>query len=543
MMKTLFFNGNILTMNDDQPHVEALLIENENIIAVGDLATIKTLLDETTQLIDLKGKTLVPGFIDGHGHAPLSALYPQFAAPPIGTVDSLEKLIAAATAYLKQHPVHGESWFLGMGYDNAAFPDKKHPTKKDLDRISTEIPIVMMHVSGHVGCVNSKALAIANITSATPNPEGGLIHKDPTTGEPTGFMEEKAIIKMMYEQLARMTDEELLEGALRSQTLHFQNGVTTAQDGCFDETTHRVLKLLQENNLLKIDYYVYPLVDSTHRSLLVGRRSKEQLYDHHLKIAGAKVYLDGSPQAKTAWLTEPYHIPPETERSDYCGYPSYESNDKVCALFKDCLENGWQVLVHCNGDAALDQFITQYERAQQETGITEDLRPVVIHCQVVREDQLDRMKEIGLRPSFFNDHVLFWGDWHLDSVLGPKRGRRISPLASAVKRGMPFTLHQDCPVALPNMILSLHNAVNRKTASGRDIGAEYAVTPLEALRAITIYGAYQCFEETTKGSLETGKRADLVVLDNDPLTMPKEEIKNIRVLATYKDGLLVHQSN
>ena len=166
----------------------------------------------------------------------------------------------------------------------------------------------------------------------------------------------------------------------------------------------------------------------------------------------------------------------------------------------------------------------------------------MVHCQTVREDQLDRMKEIGMMPTFFHDHVYLWGDVHLDSVLGPERGRRISPLASALERGIPFTLHQDTPVVAPNMILSLHHAVNRKTLSGRDIGPEFAISPLDALRAITIFGAYQIFEEDQKGSIEPGKLADFVILDKNPLDVPKETIKDIKVLQTIKRGEVVYNA-
>lgn len=541
MGKTLYLNGNVITMNDGQPKADAVLVEDGVILAVGTAAELQAMAEDGQQ-VDLAGKTMLPGFIDGHSHISQNGLFPKFDAPPIGTTDSVEQLIAQARAYLEKNPVQGDAWFVGMGYDNAAFPDGRHPDRYDLDKISADIPIVMMHASGHVGVCNSKVIEILGTNKDTPNPDGGVIQKDAQTGEPTGMMEELALTQYTLGKMPIPSAEFMMAGFQRSQDMYVSYGITTAQDGSFSKAFQPLLAYFQNNGLMKLDIYGYPLIDSADKDLMVGRKSLEAQYENHVKLAGVKLFLDGSPQAKTAWLTKPYYKVPEGESDDYRAYPVYEDDDKVCGFFKECLTNGWQVLVHCNGDAAMDQFINQYARAQQETGIATDFRPVMVHCQTLREDQLDKMKEIGILPTFFHDHVLYWGDWHLDSVLGPERGRRISPLASAVKRGMTFTLHQDCPVVPANMLLTVHNAVNRKTRSGRDIGPEFAITPIEALRAITIYGAYQCFEENQKGSIEPGKQADFVILDKSPLDVPKEEIKDIKVLQTIKAGTVVYNA-
>lgn len=539
-MKTkLFFNGDIITVNDKQPKAEAVLVEDGKIKAVGSNEDLLQQVSGDAEKIDLQGHTLVPGFVDGHSHVTFCAMFPRFDAPLVGTIDSVEKLVDHARDYLAKNPITDNSWLVGMGYDNIAFPDHKHPTIEDMDRISTEVPIVMMHSSGHVAVCNSKVFEVVGITKDTPNPEGGIFQKDAVTGELNGMVEEAALTQVVLGKMPLPTPEATAAGVLRSQALYLQHGVTTAQDGTFDPPMMQLLHHLHRQGLLSIDIFGYPQIDSPSRDFMVGKRTLEQDYVDGVKVTGVKLFLDGSPQAKTAWLTKPYHVVPEGEAEDYKGYPVYPDDDKVCDFFKDCLQNGWQVLVHANGDAAIDQFINQYARAQKETGIYDDLRPVVIHCQTVREDQLDRMKEIGMLPSYFHDHVLFWGDWHLDSVFGEERGRRISPLASSVKRNMPFTLHQDCPVAPPNMILSIHNAVNRKTQSGRNIGPEFAVDAMEALRAVTIYGAYQCFEENEKGSIEVGKKADFAVLDKNLLEVPKDTIRDTKVLQTIKNGEVV----
>lgn len=543
MGQTLYFNGTIITVNDEQPLAEAILIDGDRIKAVGALKEVEEQADANVERIDLDGKTMTPGFIDGHSHMVFSCLFPRFDAPPTGDIDSVEKLVAAIKVYLEENPIKGDNWLVGMGYDNNAFPDGKHPTRDDLDQVSTEVPIVMMHSSGHVGCCNSKVLELCGITKDTPNPEGGIFQKDPVTGEPTGMVEEAALTQYVLGKfMPRPTPEFMMEGVQRSEKLYLSHGITTAQDGSFDLHTIPLVANMHKMGLSKIDLYVFSQIEMLGDMVDQVPPSPEAEYVDGVKIGGVKFFLDGSPQAKTAWLSQPYYIVPEGEAEDYCGYPVHPSDEEVYGYFKQALEHRWQIICHANGDAAIEQFITQYARAKADTGIDEDLRSVVIHCQTVREDQLDRMKEIGLLPSFFHDHVYLYGDLHLDSVLGPERGRRISPLTSAVKRGMSFTMHQDTPVIHPNMILSVHHAVNRKTSSGREIGPEFAVDPMEALRAITIYGAYQTFEEKSKGSLEVGKLADLVILDKNPLTVPKETIKDIRVLQTIKKGEVVYQA-
>ncbi|MBM6837893.1 amidohydrolase family protein, partial [Clostridium saudiense] len=204
--------------------------------------------------------------------------------------------------------------------------------------------------------------------------------------------------------------------------------------------------------------------------------------------------------------------------------------------------NNIQVNVHCNGDAASDQFIRCYKKALELSGNKNDLRPVMVHCQTVREDQLDEMKELGILPTFFLDHIWFWGDYHYESVLGPERANRISPAKSALDRGMNFTLHQDPPVKMPNQMLAIHNAVNRETQSGRVLGEDLRISVMDAIKAVTINGAYQYFEEDSKGSIEEGKIADFIIIDKNPLEINTSELKNIKILETIKEGKVIFRN-
>lgn len=539
-MKQLFYNGTIVTVNDDMPFAEAILVEDGKIGAIGSFETVKKQQDAKTKLIDLAGKTVLPGFIDGHGHiGNLIASLPKLYPSPNGIVDSKEVLFKELRRMV-QNDLLENGWLLALGYDNAFFENGAHPTRAELDAISTEVPMLVLHASGHAGVVNSKAIELVGWTKDTPNPEGGVIQRDSATGELNGIIEEKAIHVIGLGIAMKGLDiENLANMFVNTQLFYASVGVTTAQEGGTLEDTIRVMNYCQEHDKMVIDIVSYPMMEYLPDD--VPSNTAAKVYDRHVKMTGGKVVADGSPQAKTAWMTEPYYEKPENTEEGYSGYPIY-TDDQMFAFCKQALEHDCQILVHCNGDAMIDQFIRTYRKAQAETGNMKNLRPVIIHSQTVREDQLDAMKEIGMMPSYFHDHVFYWGDWHYESVLGPERGSRISPLASTVKRGIPFTFHNDMPVTPINPIFNIHNAVNRVTRNGRKLGPEYCIDVMEAIRAVTIYGAYQHFDEVVKGSLEVGKLADMVILDKNPLTVPKETIKDIRVLETIKEGKTIYKA-
>lgn len=542
MEKILYYNGNVITMAQESPADEvadAVLVENGYIKAVGKHAELAKKFDIDKQ-IDLENRTLIPGFIDSHSHI-INQLnsFPRFAPFPEGNVNTFEDLIENIKREFARKADIAGGYFIGIGYDNAAYPDQRQLTRFDLDKISDKTPIIIYHKSLHVAVANTVALERANIHEETADPPGGVIVKD-ETGKINGVLEEKAIDLLGSFLFGISGDiEEAVDHFVQIQNMYASYGITTAQDG---GSTKPYLEVIEEAILkdkLFLDIYIYPLIASD-GALIPEVPSKEATYKNHFKIAGAKIVADGSPQAKTAWLTHPYYIPPQNESEDYSGYPLY-SDDEIIEYLTRCLKNRWQVLVHCNGDAMGDQFLRCYKKAQENTGILEDLRPVMIHAQTVREDQLDVIKELNMVVSFFHDHTYYWGDYHMESVLGPELGSRISPLKSALDRDIIFTLHQDCPIVLPNMILTLHNAVNRITKNGNPIGQEFAIDIYHAMKAITINAAYQCFDENIKGTIEEGKYADFVILSENPLNVKKEEIKDIEVLETIKQGKTIYK--
>lgn len=540
MSQIAYYNGEIITVNPNNDVVDGILIENGLILAVGSKKEIFALADETAKRIDLNGKTMLPGLIDPHGH--IVAVAQTLLLLDFSVCNSKDEILKRIENKLKHTPTNDGEWIIGFGYDHTKFSDSQHPTKFDLDAVSSEVPIFISHASGHLAVANSAALKKLGYAGDDYQvPEGGVVRTvSPDSKEPNGILEENACLNPEKKKLIPAPSfEALIDAVSKAQDIYAAYGITTAQDASVDQHIHQLLLAAANAGKLKIDIVGHAVQNVTFKLLNDASNPKRE-YVKHYKLLGGKTWLDGSPQGKTAWLTKPYFEPPKGEKKDYCGYGT-QSDAVVIDYFKGCIERSIQVNVHTNGDAAADQFIRCYDKALHETKRGDDLRPVMVHAQTVREDQLDKMKKLGIIPTFFLDHIWYWGDYHYESVLGPERANRISPAASARNRGMNFTLHQDPPVKMPDQIFAMHNAVNRQTAKGRVLGEDQRISVMDAIRAVTINGAYQYFEEDIKGSLEKGKYADLVILDMNPLKVETSQIKNIRVLQTIKQGKVVFQ--
>jgi len=335
--------------------------------------------------------------------------------------------------------------------------------------------------------------------------------------------------------LPRFDGNHMLDLLDRAQKAYAAWGITTAQDGDSSADEIGLLQRAAAAGRLELDVVSYPWVRDPDE--LDGLPAPDG-YVGGLRTGGAKLVLDGSPQGKTAWLTEPYLSPPEGWPEDYAGYGLLE-DETVAALVDRLFERRWQVLAHCNGDRSGDQFLDAVEKATVKHGPA-DRRPVMIHAQTVREDQLDRMARLGIVPSFFVAHTFYWGDWHRDVVLGEERAARISPARSAVERGMAFTIHNDSPVVPSDSWRLLWSAVTRTTRSGAVLGDRQRIDVGTALHALTSGGAFQHFEEADKGRIVPGGRADLAVLDSDPREMEADALRTITVSETVKEGRTIH---
>ena len=535
---TIYFGGPIVTVDDALPAAEAVAVRAGRIQAVGAMADLEPLTGPDTQRVDLSGRTLAPGFVDGHVHVNglgLQAVGANLLAPPDGEIRNIDDLVESFREWAENSDDDERfGWIFGMGFDDAVLEERRFPTRDDLDRVSTEMPVMAIHISGHFASVNSKGLEVIGYTADTPDPEGGLIRRRPGSTEPDGVLEELAAIPVFMRELSPRTPEDVRYVMEQGLELAMSFGYTTAQEGRAFVQSHDALAGYAEEVGFPIDVVSY--IDYSDLSPL---RSDWQSNDYRsgYRVGGVKITMDGSPQGRTAWRTEPYLLPPEGQGPDYAGYPAIPDDQVVIDIVDQAYREGWQVLMHANGDAAVDQMIRSIRPAQERYG-PGDRRHVLVHGQYTRLDQLPELAELQIVGSFFPMHTFYWGDWHSE-LIGPDKARHISPTRSALDLGIPITSHTDAPVVLPNLMQVAWATVNRVTRSGKVLGPEERLTPEEALKAITLWGAWQHFEENEKGSITPGKRADLVILSDNPLTIEPMRMNEIVVLETIKDGQTV----
>ena len=518
----LYFNGDILTL-ENELYVEAVLVKGNQIAKIGSKEELLKFACENVELVDLEGKTLIPSFIDAHSH--FSGYASSLTQVNLSECTNFEEIKEAIENFIAKNNVPEGNWIQANGYDQNFLDEKAHPTKDILDSAAPKNPVFAKQASGHMGVINTMGLNELGITEYTTSPEGGLIEKK--DNELTGYVEETAYFDYV-QKLPMMSNEEFFASLITAQNEYARFGVTTAQEGYVVELLADVYNYLAYANMLKIDIVGY--MDMSKADILKEKfATSMKKYNNHFKIGGYKTFLDGSPQGKTAWMKTPY-----VGEESYCGYGT-QSDEQVKASLEMALNEDMQILVHTNGDAACQQYIDQFKAALQSTKSTNQIRPVIVHAQTLDKDQLDDVKTLGMIPSFFVAHVMHWGDIHIANF-GMDRASRISMAKSARDKNIPYTFHQDTPVIDPNMLETMHAAVNRITKNGVLLGADERIFPLDALKAVTKNAAYQYFEEDTKGTIAEGKLADLVILDKNPLKVDVTEIKDIQVLETIKEG-------
>jgi len=528
-------SSNVILMNADKDAAPlSIAIADKKIIWIGSIKEGKKI---EGQHRDYGNQSILPGFIDAHGHASFVAFSTQvanIASKPVGPVNAIENIQLELKEFIDKGNLKPGEWVIGMGYDDSLLEEQRHPTRKDLDAVSTTNPIYLIHVSGHLGAANTLGLSLANITSESQDPSGGKIRREINSSQPNGVLEETAAYPV--QQLAMTSYKDPMGSVVKAMKVYASNGITTAQDGASNQSSIGLLQAANSQNLLTLDVISFPIAqgvpDESIQSLNFGT------YEGRLKIGGIKLILDGSPQGKTAYITKPYLVPPHGQDEQYKGYPLIPQ-ESVDQLINKYSMAEIPIMAHANGDAAADMLL----EAVRKSSISSDHRTVMIHAQTVREDQLDQMKKLKIIPSYFSSHTFYWGDWHRDSVFGNERASRISPTNSTLKRGMPFTVHNDAPIVPPDMIRLLWSTTNRLTRSGKVLGPDQRISTYDALKAMTINAAYQHFEEDIKGTIEVGKLADLVVLSENPLSMQTQDLLNLRVVATYSHGQEIYQAN
>jgi predicted amidohydrolase YtcJ len=537
---TLYVGGPILTMTDATPMAEAVLVRGGRIAAVGARAGVEKQARGPVLTVDLKGAAMLPGFFDPHGHVVmvgLQTLAANLLPPPDGNGKSIAALQRILREWISRNGKIIERYKLivGFGYDDSQLEEQRHPTRADLDAVSPDLPIVVVHQSGHLSVLSSKALEEAGVGKETPNPPGGVFRREADGATPNGVAEQTANWESLAKLFLRLDEAAFLAMVEEGAKSYARYGYTTAQEGRATGATAGIVAKAAAIGKLPVDVLVFP--DILDFASLVQPTPG---YENHYRIGGAKLTIDGSPQGKTAYLTQPYFVPPEGQTADYRGYATI-TREQLLDAFDLAYANNWQIVTHANGDAAVDWLIEAVRETTAKHGAG-DRRPVLIHGQVTRLEQLPQLKELGIIPSFFPMHTFYWGDWHRDSVLGPERAAHISPCNSARKLGMIFTTHHDAPVANPDSIRVLSATVTRVTRSGYILGPEERVDTLTALKAMTIWPAAQHFEEARKGSIKPGKLADFVILDRNPVALAPEDLITLKVVETIKEGRSIYKA-
>lgn len=516
-------------------YVEAIAEKNGRIVFTGSRDDSRKWIGSSTKVVDLKGQALLPGFLDAHGHfinsLSMASQANCYAAPfgpgntKAGIVDALRKLKA------EKNIPPGELIF-GYGYDDSIYPDGEKLTAADLDPAFPENPVMVQHVSLHGAVLNSLALAQYGITAKTETPAGGVIVRKPGSQEPEGLLMETAFLPI-FAKLPKPTPEKQMQALLDGQKIFAAAGVTTAHDGATHLAELSILQRGANEGKLFIDVIAFPFITESEAVLQANPPTSFGKYSGHLKLGGIKITIDGSPQGRTAFFTTPYLTGGPGGEKNWRGEPTFPL-PIFQKMVKGVYDAGVPLIVHCNGDAAIDSFLAAHEAALGDKKAGEH-RTGIIHCQFVRPDQLDKIAAWKLIPSFYTEHTYFFGSTHIKNR-GKEQAYFLSPLQSALNRGIRFANHTDFNVAPIDQLFVVWTAVNRVSREGEVIGPKERISAYEALKAVTVNVAYWYREEDLKGTLEVGKLADFVILDKDPIQVDPLTIKDIKVKATIKEG-------
>jgi predicted amidohydrolase YtcJ len=524
--------GPIVTMEGDKPATaEAIVVDDGRIVFVGSAAEAMKQKVAGTVVKDLGGKTLMPGFIDGHAHAQqfgTQAVGANLLAPPDGEVNTVDDVVAKLKTFAAGPDVGRTGWIFGIGYDDALLG--RHPTRQDLDKVSTTVPVMATHISGHFMAVNTLGLKMIGYDANTKDPEGGIIRREADGKTPNGVLEELAAMPPMMKFLTPKTQADADLFLARGMDMAKSYGYTTVNEGRMFGPLSKVMEDAAARGLLDIDFIGW--MDYSNKAEL--DRAFSKTYKGHYRLGGLKITLDGSPQGRTAWRTKPYLLPPDGQQPGYKGYPAIPDTAQVQAYIDEAYAKGWPVKLHANGDAAVDQMMAALRPVVAKYGVKPG-QAILVHGQLIRPDQVPELKKLGIFPSMFPMHTFYWGDWY-PVIIGSDKAQTISPMRSILNTGLHATSHTDAPVALPNLMQVVWATVNRTSRSGKIVGPDERVSPYEAMKMITIWGAEQFGEEASKGSIKEGKLADLVVLSDNPVTMDPEKLNQVQVLETIKEG-------
>ncbi|KGX85846.1 amidohydrolase [Pontibacillus litoralis] len=543
MVEVLFINGNVWTMDERNSQAGCVAVENGVITGVWQGAIPPeedvVITDEMT-VVDLKGDTLLPGFIDTHNHILMYGLLKKHvncSTPLNESIDDVLQLLANKASETK----NGE-WIQGYGFDDTLIAEGKHLTRKDLDQACPSNPVIVRHISGHLASVNTLALEYAGLDDFATEPDAGHFGRD-ERGRLNGVLYEPGAMNPIVEKIPAPTVEEMVDALQDAANDYVAQGITTNSDAAvsgLDELKAHVQAAKRRVNPMRSRLMMmhYLLGEGAHFGLYTPEQLNEELMlrsDGLVQLDSVKMFQDGSIQGLTGALRKPYHKYPDV-LGDFI-HEQGPFQEEVLDLHK----RGFRITIHGNGDRAIGSILDAYYYAIDKYPRT-DHRHRIEHVQSATTEDIEKMRQLGVAGSFFINHVYYWGDRHERIFLGPERAQRISPLAEAVNNQLLFTLHSDCPVTPISPLFSVWAAVNRTTREGRTLGPEQRIDVITALKAMTIYGAVLNFEEDHSGSIEIGKKADFVVLAEDPVAVQPETIKDITVKATFINGEMVYEN-
>jgi predicted amidohydrolase YtcJ len=537
----IYVGGDIVTMNDARPTVEALAVKDGKILAVGSRAELEQAhRGAATRSVDLAGRTLLPAFIDAHSHyinSLLVANQAQLYAPPSGPGKDVESIVAELKRFAAERKIQKGELIIGYGYDDTVMPNGRLLNRDDLDAAFPDNPVRVDHVSMHGAVLNSLALRKYGYSAATPTPAGGVIVRKPGTNEPWGLIMEMAFLPVI-EQSEPMTPEQEIAATRAGQKLYAAAGITTAHEGATHLAQYQAMKRAADAGANIIDVVAFPFVTDYENLLAVVPVSEWGRYSNRLKIGGVKISIDGSPQGRTAAFTTPYLTGGPGGEKNWKGELAFPQ-ETINEALKKIYALGVPVTFHANGDAAIDALIAAHEFAADDP--TRYRNVTAIHAQFLRKDQIAKFARYKIRPSLYTLHTYYFAEAHIANR-GREQAMYISPMRDAIDAGLRPTNHTDFVVAPLDQMFMLSSAVNRISRGGEPIGPDQRVTPLEGLKAMTIWAAEQYGEEGLKGSLEPGKLADLVILDRNPLKVGPEAIKDVRIVETIKEGTTIFKA-
>ena len=547
---TMYYGGDIITMEGDSAnYAESVVVKDGKIIFVGNKDEAMKAAGDGHNMIDLQGKTMLPGFIDAHGH--MVYYGKNLMDQSLTGVKDIPEIIQRMKSHIAQIP--GDGWIVGMGYAPLKMIEQRHPTADELDQISMDRPVLVVHASGHGGSMNHALMKLLHIDEKTVDPAGGEYVREKGSKMPAGPMEETALIDVRNQRPA-FTGEAADKVIKEASKIWASNGQTTAMEcglglGADDIS---IVENAIEKKILPIDLVVFSKESATddvvntaygiseaYSSKSTGSASKllsdrvdlDKRYINRVRLGGIKLWLAGNPVL--AWMSEAYATPPPGREPGFKGYGQIPDS-VIFSFFDKYWKTNMQINMHVNGDEAIEQALRATEAAIKKHGMS-DHRPVFVHCSYARPDQIARMKAVGGIPSFLSFGLYGQGD-EVEIIWGTKRAFNGMAAQSMLKAGVPFTLSHDAPITPPMIMPQIWAAVNRVTSSGKVLGADQRVSPYQALQAVTSAAAYQIKEEKSKGTIQAGKLADFVILDNNPLKVTPARITDIKVVQTIKEG-------